>query len=325
MILILTEPSDPHANIVSKHLDEAAVAFLRVDPADFPGSLKISYRPTGPVTCLIKDAQRAADATVIRSVWNRRPGKPVADVQLHPTVREYIVGESEAFISSLKRATDAFWLNDPDANQQANRKPYQLRLAEQLGFIVPQAIITNDPDEAKLFVDSLNGDVALKAVSTPGITFKDDPAKAHSLMFYTKKVDRAKFLQLAQRVAVCPLIIQEYVPKAYELRITVVGQKIFPCAIYSQESDETREDWRHWGSTRARHEEVELPVEINQRCFQLMENLGISFGCIDMIVTPTGRYVFLEINPNGQWLWVQDETGMPISRAVADLLIQAEQ
>lgn len=321
MILILTASFDPHADIVERHLMETGTLFLRMDPAHFPKSLRISYQPTSDPSCIMRNDGEMVDVRMIRSIWNRRPGKPVADNRLHSDVAAYIVSESEAFIGSLKEVTNAFWLNDPDANQRANRKTYQLCVASRLGFVVPRTIVTNDPDETLSFATSVDGDFAVKAVLTPGITFREDD-NPRSLMFYTKRVDRKALIRFADRIAVCPLIVQEYIPKSYELRVTVVGERIFACAIHSQEMAETKEDWRHYGSIRARHESIELPRVIQQRCHQLLVQLGISFGCIDMIVTPDGQYVFLEINPNGQWLWVQDETGMAISRAIAQMLIR---
>ena len=53
----------------------------------------------------------------------------------------------------------------------------------------------------------------------------------------------------------------------------------------------------------------------------MVERLGLCYGAIDMILTPDGRYVFIEINPNGQYLWIEQETGLPISAAICDLLM----
>jgi glutathione synthase/RimK-type ligase-like ATP-grasp enzyme len=119
-----------------------------------------------------------------------------------------------------------------------------------------------------------------------------------------------------------PLILQEYVPKEVELRITVVGERVFAAEIRSQASRVTQHDWRHYDNERATYAPSALPADVEQRCVRLVQALGLCFGAIDLIVTPEGEYVFLEINPNGQWAWVESLTGLPIADAVAELLMR---
>lgn len=116
------------------------------------------------------------------------------------------------------------------------------------------------------------------------------------------------------------LLAQEYVDKDFELRITIVGEKIFTCAICSQEIEQTKIDWRNNNLENIKHGPYELPPDIKAKIFALMRRWHLSYGAIDMIVTPKGEYVFLEINPGGQWLWIEEMTGMPISQALAELL-----
>jgi glutathione synthase/RimK-type ligase-like ATP-grasp enzyme len=113
--------------------------------------------------------------------------------------------------------------------------------------------------------------------------------------------------------------------KGSKLRVTVVGEKVFPAAIRSQESRSLRHDWRHYphfGGSRY-YSVYSLPAKIEKLCVRLVEALGICFGAIDLIVTPDDDYVFLEVNPNGQWAWIEDFTGLPISDAIAELLIRS--
>src|SRR5207249_969990 len=114
---------------------------------------------------------------------------------------------------------------------------------------------------------------------------------------------------------------QSYVPKHVELRITVVGQLVFAAEIHSQESNHTRYDWRQYDFYETPYFVHKLPSAVASRCVQLVERLGLCYGAIDMILTPDERYVFLEINPNGQYLWVEEATGLPISEAICNLLM----
>lgn len=121
-----------------------------------------------------------------------------------------------------------------------------------------------------------------------------------------------------------PSIFQPVIPKAYELRITVVGKKIFAAKIYSQDDVETALDWRRkpkLNDFAVKMEQTKLPVKAESKIFAFMKEIGLKFGCIDMIVTPEGEYIFLEINPNGQWYFVQLKTEVQIAKEIAKLLL----
>ncbi len=115
-------------------------------------------------------------------------------------------------------------------------------------------------------------------------------------------------------------MFQEYIPKALELRITVIGDRIFPVAIYSQENPLTIEDWRKDQEGNLTYSEHKLPSNVEDMCRRLLREFGLQFGAIDMILTPKGDYFFLEINPNGQWAWIEEITALPMAKALIDLL-----
>ena len=125
-----------------------------------------------------------------------------------------------------------------------------------------------------------------------------------------------------QAIRYAPVIFQEAVAKKIELRVTVVGGKVMAAAIHSQQDSRRAGDWRHYPELdTARHYSVwQLPAEIEQRCLDVTAALGLCYGAIDLILTPEGEYVFLEINPHGQWEFIETATGLPISDAIADLL-----
>src|SRR5262249_36883674 len=125
-------------------------------------------------------------------------------------------------------------------------------------------------------------------------------------------------------VRYCPVLFQADVPKRVELRLTVVGDQVFAAEIHSQEANHTRQDWRRYDRYQTPHLPHPLPPEVAERCRQLVSRLGLSYGAIDLTPTPQGLYVSLETNPNGQSLWIDLQTGLPISTAVCDLLAAGE-
>ena len=120
--------------------------------------------------------------------------------------------------------------------------------------------------------------------------------------------------------------IQEYIPKVFELRVTVVAKKVFACKIESQHlaDNEGKIDWRQGYDHGLRYEPYDLPDDISEKCIKFLDRMKLNFGAFDFIVTPSGEYVFLECNPNGQWLWIEMETGLKISEAIADALTTGE-
>lgn len=139
--------------------------------------------------------------------------------------------------------------------------------------------------------------------------------------FFTQRLEREAVRERLGRIKNCPLILEEYVEKKVELRITVVGSKIFTCAIHSQLNEKTKVDWRRYDIPNTPHKVYELPAEVESKCVELLKRLSLQFGALDMIVTPDGEYVFLEINPAGQWLWIEELTKLPITDALVDLLM----
>jgi glutathione synthase/RimK-type ligase-like ATP-grasp enzyme len=120
------------------------------------------------------------------------------------------------------------------------------------------------------------------------------------------------------------MLFQAYVPKRSELRVTVVGERVFAAEIGSQATHHTRHDWRRYDMAHTPHTPHALPEPVARAAVALVRALGLVYGAIDLVLTPDGDYVFLEINPNGQYLWIEHLTGLPITAAIADHLIGAE-
>ena len=118
-----------------------------------------------------------------------------------------------------------------------------------------------------------------------------------------------------------PIIFQRQIYKSVDVRVTVVGKNVFAAAIHSQAREETRVDWRNGSDILLRHTVITLPEAISQQCVALTEKFGLRFAAIDLIKDRDGEYWFLEINPNGQWAWIENLTGLPIAAAIVDELV----
>jgi glutathione synthase/RimK-type ligase-like ATP-grasp enzyme len=324
MLLILSAPGDTHAVAVERILTRRRVPFIHWNQADFPddNELTLRYDAGGlRARTLVRDGERI-DFTGITSTYVRRfphPSvkQPAADV----AARTYVEGESRAFLQSTIELLDCRWVPGPMRTLQfAGDKILQLTLAARRGFEIPPTLITNSRSELLAFHREHNGQLICKALNFPNF-----PA--------TNGVDRwAVSTQLvtprdmgyASSIHACPAIFQAYIPKRLELRVTVVADQAFACEIHSQATHRTRHDWRRYDLERTPHRVHRLPDDVRDRCVRIVRELGLCYGAIDLVLTPDDRYVFLEVNPMGQYLWIEKMTGLPISEAICDLLEAAE-
>ena len=318
MILILTSAGDTHADHVEGLLRDRGASCVRFDPAGFPRArITMAYASDGPSRCTLRRDDEDIDLGSLGAVWYRRPGAPSAheDIRDEQT-RVFVEQESRAFLQDLWQSLDCRWLPGTHATvRDASLKASQLKVAAALGFELPPTLLTNDPADLLDFYRQHDGRIVSKLVAqsihtTVGPTFAR----------YTELVSK-RDLANANALSYCPVILQAYVPKRVELRITVVGRQVFAAEIHSQVSNHTRVDWRRYDDGQTPYRSHALPVGIESCCVALVEELGLCYGAIDMVLTPDGRYVFLELNPNGQYLWIEQETGLPISDAICDLLM----
>jgi hypothetical protein len=323
LILILTQSFDQHADYLIPRLAARGVQFLRFDPVDFPAqaSLSLGYTPNGKIQSFLRMGQTVIDLAELQSVWSRRPQAPAPPPQItDPKIREFVTRDAITFVQDLWNGLPCLWLpGHPAAIQRAQLKASQLRIAAEVGLELPPTLVTNSREEFLAFYNEHNGNVISKLIG-PAFELTIGPM---GFARYTEVVSK-RDVAYAASIEYTPAIFQAYVPKRLELRITVVGERAFAAEIHSQQTHHTRHDWRRYDLSNTPHFQHALPREIEQRCISLVKRLELCYGAIDMILTPEGRYVFVEVNPSGQYLWIEQQTGLPISEAICDLLIAGQ-
>ena len=321
MILILSALDDDHVPLVLNRLRLRGADVVWFDPAQFPSqcSLSVEFDARGPFRKRLQLQDRTIDLDHITAVWLRRPNAVTADASVvNPDLRKWIGEIAATGLQGALGLLDCLWVPArPQLTRDASDKLGQLKVASKLGLKVPRTLVTNSPDAFVVFYSDRDTDIVAKTLGDAMFVGPDgDP-----LLTYTTVVRRRHALN-AQSVRHAPTIFQAYVPKKLELRVTIVGDRVFAAAIDSQRSRMTKDDWRHYDdeldSVYAPHS---LPADIEKKLRELLREYGLAFGAIDMVLTPEGEYVFLELNPNGQWGWIADLAGWPIDEAIADLLL----
>jgi len=318
-ILLITNELDITSDALIEAIEKRDGQVFRLNTENFIGDMiKINveignqyFRP------ILEYCSRRIEFSTIRSAFYRRPIRPKLTHINDDASRSFIEAETAAFTNWLWQSLHCFWVSPPRNIRSAESKIDQLRIAPLLGLRIPRTLITNKPDDVRRFYEECNGEIVNKVLAKGVIEHEGD-----SWNIYTHRVgeQHLRDLELVREV---PCLFQERIEKSFELRVTIVGNQVFPAKICSQSSTRTRDDWRRYDIGNTPHMPYMLPTEVERQCLALLRYYKLNFGAIDMIVTPDGEYIFLELNPNGQWLWIERLTGMPISEAIADMLIRA--
>ena len=310
-VLIVSTVADIATDAVVRHLTIRNIPHKRVNTEDYPFSRTLSFRPSAnPEVWLSLDGQPIPNPS---TVWYRRVRTSPKPQDMDEGIYDFCVQENRAAFMGSIMGLNARWMSHPAAIWQAEHKPYQLRLASELGLPTPRTIITNDPAAVRTAFAEF-GSMIVKPART-GHVVRD--GKEYSV--FTSRVLK-EHLEELEGVRLSPSIYQELVPKKFDVRVTVVGRKLFAAAIDSQSDPSATIDWRCTSNPRLPHSRITLPDRLTELVFRLMDALHLSFGAIDLIQTASGDYLFLEVNPSGQWLWLDDMLGFGISDSIAEWL-----
>lgn len=314
MIVVLTQDIDFTADFVIEEMNRRDIEFIRFDTGHFPlASTLVASHLQADWAGSISFRGRKLDFSSITSIWYRRPTRFRVRPDLELGEKKFAEAEATNAIGGVFRSLNSLWVNHPESLVTAMFKPLQLTLANDCGMTTPKTLITNDPISAEHFFDVCEGQVIYKTLSVPEIQYAEVAST-----IYTSRLTKTDFSE-AYRIKETACLFQEYIPKSLELRLTIVGDKIFCAEIYSQHSERSAVDWRR-GYDDLAYGIHQLPDNISKGCRGLMRKLKLQFAAIDMIVRPDGEYVFIELNPSGQWAWIERKTKLPIRDALINLL-----
>src|SRR5215212_9041446 len=309
-VLIITNDHDEHADAVIDELDRRAVPVFRFHPEDFADAFNVSMEiRDGRIDGEIRNAGERVAFGDICAAWYRRSRRlfaPAPSLNLQQgDLENFVRVQSSATLAALFASLQTLWVGQPFKLRRAEVKALQLAEASKAGLATATTLISNDPERAAVFAEALGDtDCAIK----PLIATRVDGDEGARLPL-TTILPRGHALD---SVALSPSIFQPYIEKAYELRCVVMGERIFTAKLDSQAHESTRTDWRAGAveDEDVEYEVFDLPEHIQAGLHRLVRSFGINFASIDMIVTPAGEFVFLDLNPNGQWLWLESELGL---------------
>ncbi|MGI5134482.1 ATP-grasp ribosomal peptide maturase [Streptomyces sp. CA-106110] len=304
-VLILTSEEDVTADMVVAVLDERGVPVVRLDPADVPGKVVLSADYAhGDFDGHLSVNGHVLSMAGLRSVWVRRPGEPAAHAARSSA---WLTAETRQALYGMLYSASTRWMNHPRNAEQARHKPWQLRIAHLSDFAVPPTVITTAPRVAKQFAEEYR-DVVVKAASGPP---PEDPALA---LPTTRIGPDADF----SAVAAGPALLQRYIPKRADIRLTCVGPRLFGAR---KRTAPGQVDGRY-GDTGYTWESTVVPDRIVKSVHAYLALAGLAYAAFDFAEDEDGLWWFLECNQGGQFGFVELQTGQPIAEAVGLWLAQ---
>lgn len=309
MILIVTNKRDITCDLIVLELQRRFLSYFRLNTEDLP---KYLFRYTSDNDSTLDCEGTTLSLKEITSAYFRRPDIPIPLGSVARTYQQYVATEWQAVLQALYCQLDDRWLNSPNHIALAENKIRQLATAKALGFRVPETLVGNDPGAISSFA------------ATSGVIGK--PLKRSVVVenelervIFTSRLDEISNAD-AESIRACPFILQREIKKSFDIRVTVVGDSVFAATIDSQGNPDTEVDWRKTSSPDLTHEAYQLPPEEADRCKALTQAMGLRYGAIDLVLGQDGHHWFLEINPNGQWGWIEVRTGQPIAAAIVSEL-----
>lgn len=298
LILRLIEQGRTYQRLNSEQLSQVGVTFQVKD-----GQCKRSILTLGA---------QSIDLSDVKTVWYRRSIDPTPPSPLSSSQRRFVAGELRQLWTGLVLDPSIRWINPIEKVYVGEHKVLQLRIASQLGFRVPETLITNNAKDLSEFVSRVS-----YAICKPifhGLYI--DNQSRYSI--YTRRVT-ADSLPMQSTVDLCPVFVQQEIQRRADLRITFIGNRCFSVRITS--NDPALIDWRV-PDTTLNYSIIEIPLDIKAKCLAMMSELGLLYGAFDFIETSSGELVFLEINPTGEWAWLEDKLGLPMRDAFIELFYE---
>ncbi len=305
-IVIVAPTGDIHATTVRKRVHEYGYACEVYDLRNMP-----STGVTGTITPAQAPYLQTGNEIIDRAtvVWWRRAYLPSIEniTSWDREVKNFVDAEWKYGLQGLLFATGCQIVNDPFCEHSASFKPLQLAAARRVGLAIPETCVTNDVRIATDFIKRLNNQ-GRRCVCKPLTAPRREMAET--------RVIGVEELN-PEALALAPVIFQECVEKGTDIRVSIFGDESFAAKVITRHEELV--DWRL--DPLVSYHRYEIPDELRSHLLLLLREMKLDMGSIDLRLDREGQPVFFEINPSGQFLFLEVDADLPVSRSVAKFLI----
>jgi ATP-grasp ribosomal peptide maturase len=310
-VLVLAPERDGTADRMIRQLTGRRARVVRLDTAWFPEHVALEaefHHGRWDGTLTVRD--RAIALSEVRSVWYRSPSAFGFPEGLSAVERQWASNEAKIGLGGVLSSLPVLWVNHPARQADAAVKPVQLVVAARCGLSVADTLITNNEQSVRRF--AARRDIVAKALAAPAVVESGGRRTAFTHVLDQNDLDDLRGVRVATHQ------FQEWVPKLYEARVTVVRDRVFVAGIHAT-TEATRVDWRN-SYRDLKYTRPKLPADVHDGLLKYLKEFDLEYGAFDMVITPHGEWVFLECNPGGQYGWIEDAIDVPITATLADLL-----
>lgn len=320
MLLLFSSINERFTSLIEEHLQTTSLFKFNLDAA----SLKESIVSIIERDIIIEQDGRKVKSSQISGVWIKRQSVFVtsAEEESHCGFTDFcnyklwkdewnsIIKQLIAYLSYLGIP----FFDEFDSIVRAEKKILQLDIAREVGFNIPSTIVSNSKSQIIDFLNQHDDEGILKLSTQPTFNKNNDV-----YFIFANKVSSADFDEMDITIN-SPVIVQNYIEKQYEVRYTFVNGEHFVCKIESQLSDKSKIDFRRYDFANTPYVAIEAPERIKNMVSVFMSKLKLNYGALDFIVDHNGNWHFLEINPVGQYGWIEHLTGLSITDAILRFL-----
>lgn len=328
MILIVSHASDAQGDLVCQRLDESRCDYLRVDASRLATEFLYSIEPLkesfsrGGVFSSLRNGfdEEPREGAVFNAVYWRRPISQWDGIKaLLPSPEEVSFAETyHAFRLAVDSLPSSYFpLGHPASMERASNKLLQLRLAKEMGFKVPDTLVSNDPHVIRDFLGR-HSYMVVKPIHVHS-SYEGGKQGQVSQPLWCRGIDPKKIAESLRPDRRAQLMLQQQVVKKEDWRITVLPNTSICCKIDTSGMSTDEPDWRK-SHKKYKHSLFDPPSEFEALLRDYLEALDLKAGYFDFAVDESGEPYFLEVNTNAEWLWIEELTGFPISEEVAKCL-----
>lgn len=321
MILFYSSKEDLSALKLTSELKKRHIDYKWLDVADFMNPLHLAHKigkSSGKPEIRLDNNGEIINLAEVSVIFVRSAGTIETNhLKNSPSLKHWVNTEARNYFREALEMLDCEWFPCKPSllYQQETEKFSELNTALKAGLRIPDTIVTNNPQEALNFYRQHNGRVISKRYYKSKLPYKNV-----EFAYGTSPVS-LRDIGFIHHIQNSPTLFQQYVPKLKELRVTVIGEQTITAEIDSQKAHHTRHDWRNYDRYRTPYSLHQLPFDIHTKLTTLVKMRGLCYGTCDMVITPEGDYVFLEINPAGQFAWIENTIGIDITGLICDELV----
>ena len=317
-VLILTKRMDIESDLIGIQLLKDGVDYIKINEEDIPLDFGAEFRIGRKNNILLKLRNKEINTENIKVVLFRY--FDLKFLKILTGIRQlYIEQQWYQLFNCLQTSLRCLWINNPNNTITAENRLYQLLVAQKIGFRIPDTSITNIPSSGIRFCNEHPKKAIAKVLHHHEIIYKE-----FSHRFPTSAI-AANSISNTNGIKYAPVILQERITSKEEIRITVVKSKVFPIRITAAKSKSKYSDLHKIEERFLNFEHFNIEKNIKKLCIKLNKEMGLLLSSIDLMVDNKGQIYFLEINPIGDWNWLEKHVDLPITDSVSQLILNSLQ